>query len=79
VFNTPNIVFQFPGTNSTSGTLAQYCSTGSQLCGLNGITNINFLQIREQNPASSNFGNINLNTNPGSQVFQVQLGARFNF
>lgn len=79
IFNTPNIVFQFPGTNSTSGTLAQYCSTGSQLCGLNGVTNINFLQVREQSPTSSNFGNINLNTNPGSQVFQIQLGARFNF
>jgi hypothetical protein len=79
LFNTPNIVFNFPGTNSTSGALAQYCSTGSQLCGLNGIQNVNFLQIREQNPTSSNFGNINLGTNPGSQVFQVQLGARFNF
>ncbi|MDQ4120104.1 MAG: carboxypeptidase regulatory-like domain-containing protein [Acidobacteriota bacterium] len=79
VFNTPNIVFQFPGTNSTSGPLGQYCSVGSQLCGLNGPTNVNFLQIREQNPASSNFGNINLSTNPGSQVFQVQFGARFQF
>jgi hypothetical protein len=79
ILNRPNIVFQFPGTNSTSGPLAQYCSTGSQLCGLNGISNINFLQIREQNPASPNFGKINLTTNPGSQVFQVQLGARFQF
>lgn len=79
VLNRPNIVFPFPGTNSTSGTLAQYCSTGSQTCGLNGITNVNFLQIREQNPASANFGKINLATNPNSQVFQVQLGARFLF
>ena len=79
ILNTPNIVFAFPGTNSTSGPLAQYCSTGSQLCGLNGVTNVNFLQIREQNPSSPNFGNINLTTNPGSQVFQVQLGARFQF
>ncbi len=79
VFNTSNIVFAFPNTASTSGPLAQYCSTGSQLCGFDGITNINFLQIREQNPTSSNFGNINLDTRPGSQVFQVQLGARFQF
>jgi outer membrane receptor for ferrienterochelin and colicin len=79
ILNRPNIVFAFPGTNSTSGPLAQYCSTGSQLCGFSGITNINFLQIREQNPASANFGKINLTTNPGSQVFQVQLGARFQF
>lgn len=80
IFNRPNIVFQFPGTNSTSGTLLQYCSTGSQLCGLAGPTNINFLSIRERNPASPNFGNINVaNVNPGSQVFQMQLGARFQF
>jgi hypothetical protein len=79
ILNTPSIVFAFPGTNSTSGPLAQYCTTGSQLCGLDGVTNVNFLQIREQNPASANFGNINLTTNPGSQVFQVQFGARFQF
>jgi hypothetical protein len=80
VLNLPNIVFQFPGTNSTSGTLLQYCATGSQLCGLSGITNVNFLHIRESNPASPNFGNINVaNVNPGSQVFQMQLGARFQF
>ena len=79
ILNRPNIVFPFPGTNSTSGALAQYCSVGSQLCGIDGISNLNFLQIREQNPASANFGKINLATNPGSQVFQVQLGARFQF
>lgn len=79
LLNLPNIVFQFPGTNSTSGTLAQYCSTGSQTCGTSGITNINFLQIREQNPTNVNFGKINLQTNPGSPVFQMQLGARFQF
>lgn len=79
VFNLPNIVFAFPGTNSTSGALLQYCSTGSQLCGLNGVQNINFLQIREQNPTSVNLGKINLLTNPGSQAFQMQLGARFQF
>jgi outer membrane receptor for ferrienterochelin and colicin len=79
ILNRPNIVFAFPGTNNTSGTLAQYCSTGSQLCGLNGITNFNFLQIRESTPGNANFGNINLTTVPGSQVFQIQLGARFQF
>ena len=79
LLNRPNIVFAFPGTNSTSGALAQYCSTGSQLCGRDGVTNINFLQIREQSPTSANFGRINLTTNPGSQVFQMQLGARFQF
>jgi len=79
LLNRPNIVFQFPGTNSTSGALGQYCTVGSQLCGFDGVTNVNFLQIREQNPTNINFGKINLTTNPGSQVFQVQLGARFQF
>lgn len=80
VFNTPNIVFAFPGTNQTSGVLAQFCNPGSATCGLGGgPTNINFLQVREQNPASTNFGNINLETRPNSGVFQMQLGARFNF
>jgi outer membrane receptor for ferrienterochelin and colicin len=85
VFNLTNLQFQFAGTNSTSGTLLQYCTvpqgqTVSHLCGSNGVpTNINFLQIREQNPTSSNFGKINLSTNPGTQAFQIQLGARFQF
>jgi len=77
LFNRPNIIFAFPGTNSTSGPLGQYCSTGTQLCGISGSTNPNFLQIREQTGA--NAGNISLTTVPGSQVFQVQLGARFQF
>lgn len=79
VFNLANIQFAFPGTNQTSGALAQYCSTGSQLCGTGGVTNVNFLQIRQQNPSSPVFGQINLDTRPGSGVFQMQLGARFQF
>lgn len=79
IFNLPNLVFPFPGTNSTSGNLALYCSTGSQLCGLNGITNQNFLQVRR--PTGSLAGQFFLapDLNPGSQVFQMQLGARFQF
>lgn len=78
VLNMPNVVFQFPGTNSTSGTLLQYCSTGSQLCGLSGITNPNFLKTRFTSGPLA--GELNVaNVNPGSQVFQMQFGARFNF
>lgn len=77
LLNRENIVFRFPGTNGTSGNLLNYCASGSQLCGLQGITNPNFLQIRNQ--TGSRVGEINLETNPGSQVFQVQLGARFQF
>ncbi|MEO6655742.1 MAG: hypothetical protein ABIO36_06625, partial [Pyrinomonadaceae bacterium] len=79
VLNRPNIVFAFPGTNQTSGALAQLCSTGSQLCGQNGIQNVDFLQVIERNPALSTFGKINLASRPNSGVFQMQLGARFQF
>ena len=80
LFNLANIQFAFPGTNQTSGPLATYCSpTGSQTCGTAGPTNVNFLQIRQQTPTSPVFGQINLDTRPGSGVFQMQLGARFNF
>jgi hypothetical protein len=81
IINRANILFPQPNTSTSSGFIGQYCTTVSQLCGLDGQTNVNFLQLREQNPASSNFGNlsINNNINPGSQVFQVQLGARFQF
>jgi len=43
------------------------------LCGLNGVTNPSFLQHRLPD------GTIDLRTNPGSQAFQMQLGARFQF
>jgi hypothetical protein len=46
---------------------------------LDGITNPNFLQIRERRPDNINFGKIIVANNPGSQVFQMQLGARFQF
>lgn len=73
VLNRSNL--QFSGTATTA-----YCATSNARCGLDGITNINFAQIIQQNPTASNFGKLNLaGLNPGSQVFQMQLGARFNF
>ena len=62
-------------------TTTRYCASTTDIrCGLDGSTNINFLQIYEQSPTSPFFGQFNLSgTNPGSGVFQVQLGARFNF
>lgn len=74
VLNQPNIQY-------TGSAVTNYCNPSNNArCGLDGPTNINFLQIREQNPASPLFGEIILNgTAPGSQAFQVQFGARFNF
>lgn len=75
VLNRSNV--QFSGSTTTN-----YCaSTGTtSQCGLNGITNINFLNIIQQNPSATNYGRLNISgLNPGSQVFQMQLGARFYF
>jgi hypothetical protein len=80
ILNLPNIIFPAPNTATSSGLTGQYCSTTFQLCGLTGPTNVNFRQIREQTTTSSNFGKILINNvNSGSQVFQMQLGARFQF
>ena len=75
ILNLPNIVFPNPNTANSSGISVQYCAVASQLCGNNGITNPVFLQVRDRTT-----GDILINnTNPGSQVFQMQLGARFQF
>lgn len=74
ILNRPNIQFPNPNTANSSGISAQYCAVASQVCGLNGIQNSVFLQVRDS------AGNILINnTNPGSQVFQMQLGVRFQF
>lgn len=74
VLNRSNIIFPTPNTATSSGAAGQFCSGASQLCGLQGVTNSAFLQVRDSS------GNILVNnTNPGSQVFQMQLGARFQF
>lgn len=74
ILNLPNVVFPFPGTNSTSGSLLQYCSSATQTCGLGGITNPNFMNFRTAS------GRINsASVTPASQAFQMQLGARFQF
>jgi hypothetical protein len=74
ILNLPNVVFPFPGTNSTSGPLLQYCSSATTLCGLAGITNANFMNFKTAT------GEINSSSvTPASQAFQMQLGARFQF
>lgn len=76
-FNLSNI--QVTNINST-----RYCASSTIDCGFNGITNVNFLQVKEQNPAAlingtSSFGKILTANSPGSQVFQMQFGARLQF
>jgi hypothetical protein len=77
IFNLSNV--QISGSGQTT-----FCATGTgtapiQRCGLDGGTNDNFLQVKQQSSTSATFGQIILANNPGSQVFQVQFGARFQF
>jgi len=72
VFNLSNV--------QIAGSQNQFCSSTSDLnCGLFGATNVNFLQVRDQNPNSANNGRFLTNNITGSGVFQVQLGARLQF
>lgn len=74
VFNAANV--QFAGSATTN-----FCASSTDVnCGLGGIGNINFLNTIQQTPTATNFGRLNLaGLNPGSQVFQMQLGARLQF
>lgn len=66
LFNNANIQFAGAQTN--------YCSnTSDRTCGLNGVTNPTFRQVRD---ASGNIITSNFSRTP---VFQVQLGARLQF
>jgi hypothetical protein len=80
LFNRSNIIFPTPNTATSSGPLAQFCgitpgATITPTCGLNGPNNANFLRITDSATGQLIVNNIN----PGSQVFQMQLGARFEF
>jgi hypothetical protein len=71
LFNTQNI--QLSGSAVTN-----LCSPTTASCGFAGVTNPNFLQLIDRNPASARFGKYLLNNNPGPP-FQMQFGARFQF
>lgn len=66
IFNLSNI--QYSGSTVTA-----YCNPVAINCGINTATNPNFLKLRDSS------GNLLLSNSPGSQVFQMQLGARFQF
>jgi hypothetical protein len=80
ILNRPNLLVgtsAAPTSGTSFGSGGQFCLTASQLCGLSGgpAFNPNFLQIRD---AGTGVLLIN-NVNPGSAVFQMQLGVRFQF
>jgi len=70
ILNLSNI--QISGSGVT-----QFCSSGTRDCGLNGITNPNFLQVRDQTIDDRRI--ITFANFAGSQVFQAQFGVRFKF
>ncbi|HEX8720876.1 MAG TPA: TonB-dependent receptor [Pyrinomonadaceae bacterium] len=80
VLNRPNILVgtsAAPSTNTSFGSGGNFCLSASQICGLAGgpAFNPNFLQIRD----AANGNLLTNNVNPGSQVFQMQLGIRYQF
>lgn len=66
IFNNSNI-------DLTSTASTNFCNNTASNCGLAGATNPTFLQVRDTS------GRIIVANSPRSQVFQVQLGARFQF
>jgi hypothetical protein len=79
-FNVLNLTNMQIAQSTASGSPTLYCvGTSLPRCGLDGISNPNFLQVNEMRPGNPNFGKINLLNAPGSVPFQVQLGARFQF
>ncbi|HND20252.1 MAG TPA: hypothetical protein PLB18_12820, partial [Acidobacteriota bacterium] len=59
------------------GQQRQYCFGGND-CGFRGPTNLNFMQLREQNPTSPTLGRL-LTGNTVNTPFQMQLGLRYQF
>lgn len=45
--------------STSSGSPTLYCAVANNRCGLDGATNVNFLQTRDQRPGA-NFGKVNL-------------------
>jgi len=72
-------IFRFSNIQLNGSAVTNYCSNPAPKdCGFGPPTNVNFLQVNEQNPSSGTFGNYLLNNLPGVPR-EVQLGLRFQF
>jgi hypothetical protein len=72
-------VFNWDNIELNGATVQNYCAAPVPLdCGFGAPTNPNFLQLVDQNPASTRFGQLLLTNNPGPPR-QLQLGIRFQF
>jgi Carboxypeptidase regulatory-like domain len=75
VFN----VFNWDNIELAGTTVTNYCAAPVPAdCGFGSPTNPNFLQLYDQVPTSSRFGQLLLNNSPGNPR-QIQLGIRFQF
>jgi outer membrane receptor for ferrienterochelin and colicin len=71
--------FNLNNIQLAGSTVTNFCAAATQLdCGFRNPTNLNFLQVRDRNPASARFNQLLLNNTSGDP-FQIQLGARFQF
>jgi hypothetical protein len=66
-------IFNLSNLQYSGSTITAYCNPVTTDCGFNGVTNSNFLQLRDSS------GNLFTSNFPASQIFQMQLGARFYF
>jgi hypothetical protein len=67
-------VFNLSNIQISGGATTRYCAVRNEACGLNGATNPNFLKTRDSNGNLITFAN-----SAGSEIFQTQFGARFEF
>lgn len=79
ILNRPNLqvgTAAAPSAATAFGGGGQFCTIASQLCGSGGPpVNPNFLQVRDPATGAILINNVN----PGSQVFQMQVGVRLQF
>ncbi len=72
-------IFNWDNIELGGNTVQNYCAAPVPLnCGFGPPTNPNFLQLVDQNPASTRFGQLLLTNTPGAPR-QLQLGIRFQF
>lgn len=74
VFN----IFKFDNLELAGSAVTNFCAVSNNRCGLDGVTNLNFLSTVENTPTSPRVGQLLLNNNAGAPR-QVQLGVRFQF
>lgn len=72
-------IFEINNIEYSGTTVTNYCNSAAEVtCGFGAPTNVNFLSITDNNPASPRFGQYLLNNNAGAPR-QIQLGVRFMF